>query len=185
MSDNSFAFNFLRIWYQPRATVAELIASGRGHGIAVSVAALFGVLQATRFYLSGELFPVFFLLVGAVSGVFGLYLFAWLLRNFGRWFGSSATVAHVRTVVGFSLIPLTLLFGLLVLAVFLVSDVTLISQFYFLFFAGLIYGYIILLLAISTALQLTVLKAFLCLVVTILFSIFPITLLIQLLGKAF
>ena len=46
----------------------------------------------------------------------------------------------------------------------------------------LVYGYIVLILSLAAALRLTPLKTFLCLVITIIFSLFPLILLFQLLA---
>jgi len=176
--------SLVKIWYQPRVAVRELIASGRaGHGVALVISSVFGVLQAARFYLSVETPRIYFLFIGALVGIVALFLFSWLLRNFGRWFGATASLAEVRTAVGCSLMPWTFLFGVFVFALFVVSDAAVVSRFYFLFFVGLVYGYIVLLLSIASALQLSIMKAFMCLVVTILFSLFPITMLIQFLSN--
>jgi hypothetical protein len=48
-----------------------------------------------------------------------------------------------------------------------------------------VYGYVIILLSLSAALRMSVLKTFLCLVVTIIVSLFPLTLLAQFLVKLF
>jgi hypothetical protein len=53
------------------------------------------------------------------------------------------------------------------------------------FFVVFVYGYVIILLALSAALRLSALKTFLCLVVTVLVSLFPLTLFAQLLANMF
>ncbi|WP_269526402.1 YIP1 family protein [Coraliomargarita parva] len=171
----------LAILYQPRRTVQGLLERKAGHGLAVSIAVLFGVVQSLRAVLfSGGGNPVLLLVAGAVVGLAGLYFFAWLLRNFARWFGGHAEQWEVRLALGLGLLPWTLLFGLLPLLLVRVGDAAAAQTYYPLFMVGLVYGYVILLLGLSSALRLTVLKTFFCLVVATLVSIFPLTLVAQL-----
>jgi hypothetical protein len=53
------------------------------------------------------------------------------------------------------------------------------------FFCVFFYGYVIILLSLSAALRLSVLKTFFCLAVTIIVSLFPLTLCAQLLVTLF
>lgn len=170
----------LSLWYKPRQAMQGLIEEGRGHGVAMLVALLFGAVQSVPFYLRPDSlgFPV--LLAGALAGLAGLYLFAWLLRNFGRWFGGGGALREVRTALGWAQIPWLLLFFVL-FALLHASDREQLAQYYALFFLALLYGYVLLLLCLSVALRLSVLKTFLCLIVTIAVSLFPLTLLLQIL----
>lgn len=156
-----------------------LAQSGRGHGLALVVAALFGFVQAIPMFFAEAGGEAQYFLFGAVFGLVGLYLFGWLLRNFGRWFGGQAAVREVRTSLGLSLMPWLLLF--VVLFWFRQSmGPDALASFYWVFFLGFLYGYTILLLSLAAALRLSVLKTFLCLVTTFIVSLFPLTLVLQL-----
>ena len=63
------------------------------------------------------------------------------------------------------------------------ADAEALASFYWLFFLGFLYGYVILLLSLAAALRLSVLKTFLCLIVTFLVSLFPLTLFVQLIAS--
>lgn len=156
-----------------------LAESGRGHGLALVVAALFGFVQATPLFLAETGGGTQYFLGGAAFGLFGLYLFGWLLRNFGRWFGGQAAVREVRTSLGLSLMPWLVLFAVLFWLRQSVGPEAL-ASFYWVFFLGFLYGYTIILLSLAAALRLSVLKTFLCLIVTFIVSLFPLTLALQL-----
>ena len=114
-----------------------------------------------------------------------MYLFGWLARNFGRWFGADTTQKETRTALGFGLLPWTLLSVVLSFMLAVQVDAEQIVRYAPFFFVIFVYGYVIILLSLSAALRLSVFKTFLCLVVTVLVSLFPLTLLAQLLAKLF
>ncbi len=174
----------LKFWYRPGTVVRALLDAGRGHAVALVVAAVFGGVQAGPVYLATEGASSTIILIGAVAGLFGLYLFGWLLRNFGRWFGGEAKQADVRTAIGWGLLPWTVLFALMMFLLNQGEDAAVINSVKPLLFVGLIYGYVLLLLSLAAALRLSVLKTFLCLVVTFLVSMFPLTLLAKLVANA-
>lgn len=162
-----------------------LLDQSKGHAAAVTIAASFGVVQSGRFFLATEAASVGILICGAVAGIFGLYLFAWLSRNFGRWFGAvDPKQRDLRTAIGLGLLPWTLLFAALMPLLSSGEEPEAIAGLYPVFFVFLIYGYTILLLSLSAALRISVLKTFLCLAVTVLVSLFPLTLVAQLLANA-
>lgn len=170
---------FLTIWYRPANTVREVIAAGKGHGLAVAIAAIFGVLQIDSVYraLEAESFGPF-ALAGAVGGVLVLYFMALLMRNFARWFGGGADLKAVRTALGLSLMPWTLLWGI----VFVVAqqsggDPESVQQLYPIVAGLFIYGYVIMLLASSAALNLSALRAFGCLVLSAVVAFFILNML--------
>ena len=169
------------LWYKPGKTMQGLIENGRGHRAALIVAIVFGMIQALPVYSSEASLGLSAFLIGASLGFFGLYFFAWLLRNFGRWFGAQANLREVRTGLGLALMPWVLCFSIL----FLFGqnfDSSVVGQYFWLFFILLVYGYIVLILSLTAVLRLTPLKTFLCLVITIIFSLFPLILLFQLLA---
>jgi hypothetical protein len=141
----------------------------------------FGLVQAGRYSIVQPEGAIGHYAVGAVAGLGALYLFGWLLRNFGRWFGGEASQRDVRTAIGWGLMPWTLLFITLVVALRGQTDASTLANAYWLFFLGFLYGYVVLLLTLAAALRLSALKTFLCLIVTCLVSVFPLTLLLQVL----
>jgi hypothetical protein len=182
MTEQTNPFYVFTLWYKPRQTMQGLIESGGGHLCALMVALLFGLVQAGRYFLSNTAAGMGHFALGALAGLAGLYLFGWLLRNFGRWFGGQASLREVRVALGLGLMPWLFLFAALVLWLgrqVAPVDVAAVANYYWLFFLGFLYGYVILLLLLSTALRLSVLKTFLCLIVTCLVSLFPLTLLMQ------
>lgn len=180
MDERNKAHTASCLWYKPRQTMQGLIEKGRGHGAALAVAGAFGMVQAAPVYLMPDSRGLPLLFLGALCGLIGLYLFAWLLRNFGRWFGGQGALREVRTALGGSLLPWLVLFAVL-FGLLQAYDRESVAQYYWIFFLGFLYGYVVILLSLSTALRLTVLKTFLCLIVTGLVSLFPLTLILQLL----
>jgi hypothetical protein len=169
------------LWYKPRKTMQGLIENGRGHRTALIVAIASGMIQAVPVYSSDESLGVSVFLIGAIIGFLGLYLLAWLLRNFGRWFGAQASLREVRTGLGLGLMPWLLCFSVLFLFRQNFGS-SAVGQYFWLFFIPLVYGYIVVILSLTAVLRLTPLKTFLCLVLTIIFSLFPLTLLFQVLA---
>ncbi|TVP77911.1 MAG: hypothetical protein EA353_09585 [Puniceicoccaceae bacterium] len=168
------------LWYKPKQSMQGLIESGRGHGFALSVAIAFGVVQAMPLFLLPDSGGLGVLLGGALAGLAGLYLFAWLLRNFARWFGGQAALREVRMALGVSFLPWLLLFTA-VLGFLQSFEREVLAQYFWIFFLVFLYGYIVILNCLSAALRLPLLKTFLCLIVTGLVSLFPLTLLLQVL----
>ena len=162
-----------------------ILDSGQGHTAAVMIAAFFGAVQSGQStHGQAESGPLPFVL-GGLAGLIGLYLFGWLTRNFSRWFGAEAAQQDTRTALGLGLLPWTLLSMVLSFMVGAEMDAEVIVSYTPVFFAVFLYGYVILLLGLSAALRMTVLKTFLCLAVTLIVSLFPLTLLAQLLVSIF
>jgi hypothetical protein len=175
----------LKLWYQPARSMRRLLDAGQGHSSALMIAAFFGAVQSGRFALQqSDSGPLPFVL-GGLAGVCGLYLFGWLTRNFGRWFGANAEQRDTRTAIGISLLPWTLLSVLLSFMIGAEVEPEVIVSYAPVFFVVFLYGYVILLLALSAALRLSLLKTFICVVVTVLVSFFPLTLLAQFFAKLF
>lgn len=170
----------LTLWYKPRPTLQGLIETDRGQRMAWVLVALFGSLQTASAMRGREEPGVLFFLAGPAVALLLWVLLAWLLRNFGRWFGAQAEQGHLRLALGWGLLPWLITFALFALALVQVAPEQLAGLFP-LFFAGFLYGYVILLLCVQTALRLSFVKSFLCLAVTCLFSFFPLTLIAQLL----
>ncbi len=175
----------LTLWYKPATSMRALLDAGQGHSAALMIAAFFGAVQSIPFSLQQESSGPLFYLIGAAIGLSGLYLFGWLTRNFGRWFGAETAQLDVRIALGLSLLPWTLLFLPLPFIRGAEIDAATLKLCFAVFFIGIVYGYVIILLSLSAALRLSALKTFLCLVVTVLVSLFPLTLLAQLLSNLF
>ncbi|HKK19653.1 MAG TPA: YIP1 family protein [Opitutales bacterium] len=178
MTESSSSSPLITLWYKPGRTLQGLIASGKGRSGALAIAVLFGLVQVWPTYSAREASGAGFLLLGVAAAVAGLYLFGWLLRNFGRWFGGTAALVDVRTALGWGLLPWTAFFGLLLVLVTTTKAEA--GQLFPLFFAAILYGFVILLYALSTALRLSFMKTFFCMLLTFLVSIFPLTFILQL-----
>ncbi|MFP4157221.1 MAG: hypothetical protein ACLFU4_06335 [Opitutales bacterium] len=171
----------LTLWYKPGRTLQGLIHSGRGGPVAWGIAVLFGLLQSFAIYRAAPGAGAGVLLLGPVCGLGLLFLFAWLMRNFGRWFGAAARLPQLRLAIGWGLLPWLLAFGLLAVMSGRTEDPEVLAGLFRYFFIPFAYGYVILLLCLQVALQISFLKTFLCFLVTCLVTFFPVTLLAQLL----
>lgn len=185
MSELSAQPYLLKFWYRPGAVVRALLEARQGHNLALVCALVFGAVQGLPHYMSDETVSPLIVVFGAVVGLLGLYLFSWLLRNFGRWFGAHAKLYDMRIALGWGLMPWTLLFSVLALVVNRSEDADAIMSLAPLLFIVFIYGYVTILLSIASALRLSVIKTFLCLIVTCVVSLFPITLLAQFVAQVF
>lgn len=171
----------LTFWFRPARSMRDLLDLQQGHSTALAVAALFGIVQLARLFpVTSDVLIRHGVLYGLI-GVAGLFLFGWLLRNFGRWFGVDVQQREVRTALGLGILPWTILFT--GLSLMLASGVSpeFIAVRYSIVLVALIYGFYILLFSLTAALHLSLIKTFLCLTITSLFSFFPLTLLAQLL----
>ena len=184
MSIRSYKHLLSTFWYKPAWSVRQLLDLQQGHSSALFVAALFGMIQLGRLFpVSSEVLIVYLAFYG-LAGVGFLFLFGWLVRNFGRFFGVDARQREVRTALGLGLLPWTILFGSLLLALSSgLSSESIAARYSSIVLVVLIYGFYVLLLSLKAALHLSVIKTFLCLILTVVFSFFPLTLLAQLLSS--
>lgn len=180
MTDKPTSLYPLTLWYKPGTTMQGLIATGKGHGIAVLIAALFGVFQMGPIFVrSGAEGFGPFAFAGAIAGVACLYFMALLARNFARWFGGAAELRNVRIALGISLAPWTLVFAGLFVVLLGSADAESAVGVFPLFAVGFIYGWVIVLLAMSAALGITPLRTFGVLVLTFLVAFFFISFVAQ------
>mgnify|MGYP005850463113 CR=1 FL=1 len=179
MSDAKVTAALLTLWYKPGRTLQGLIRSGRGDSAAWGITALFGLLQSFAVYRADAEAGPAVLLLGPLLALGLLFLFAWLMRNFGRWFGAAAQLSDVRLAMGWGLLPWLLAFGLLAVMRGQTDDPEALASLFGLFFIPFVYGYVVLLLCLQAALRVSFLKTFLCLLVTCLVSLFPLTLVAQ------
>lgn len=162
-----------------------LIERSAGHALACVSALLFGAAQGYRLYVTQNSASPLILLFGALVGFIGLYLFSWLLRNFGRWFGAQAKLFEMRVALGWGLMPWTAVSMGLAIAIARELPAETLAAAALPLFVVFVYGYITILLSVAAGLQMSVLKAFLVLMVTCLVSIFPLILLAQFIERAF
>lgn len=181
MSETELRPYAVKFWYRPGAVLAALLQAQQGHRLALLAGAAFGLVQVLPLYLKPEAASGWILPGGLLLGVGAIYFFSWLLRNFARWFGGQGTLCEVRTGLGLGLLPWTLLFVALIPLSGGLDAAHAWAQLYWLIFAFFVYGYVVLLLSLSAALRLSPVKTFFCLVVTLLVSIFPLSLAAQLL----
>lgn len=179
MTESNSSSPWLTLWYKPGRTLQGLIDSGKGQREALGFSLFFGLVNVWPAYSAKQDASAGVLLAGGLAGVAGLFFFSWLLRNFSRWFGGASSLAEVRTALGWGLLPWALTLGILLLGITAMSAAP--GQMFPLFFIGLVYGFVILLSALSAALRLSLMKTFFCLLLAFLVSIFPLTLILQLL----
>lgn len=171
----------LKFWHRPGAVLLALFETQSGHELALFAGAMFGFVQALSVYLNADGVVLPILLVGLLLGLVGIYFFSWLLRNFARWFGGQATLCEVRTALGLGLLPWTILFLFMLPLQDRLAAEGAVMHLYWIFFVFFVYGYVIILLSLSAALRLSPIKTFLCMAVTFLVSLFPLSLVAQLL----
>jgi len=184
MTESNSSNPWLTLWYQPARTLQGLLARGTGEGAARGIALGFGLVLVWPRYAAQESGGLGVLLLGGAVALGGLYLFSWLLRNFSRWFGGAAHLGAVRIALGWGLLPWTVLPGLLLL--YITTQAGAAGQPFPLFFGSILYGFVILLSMLSAGLGLSPMKTFFCFLFTLLVSLFPLTLVLQVLtGSGF
>lgn len=177
MTESSRSSPLITLWYKPGQTLQGLIASGKGRTEALIISVLFGLVNVGPAYSASDEAPVAMLLAAGLTALVGLFFFSWLLRNFGRWFGAAASLAEVRLALGWGLLPWAVCLGLLFVGIAAGGADP--RQMFPFFFAVLVYGFVVLLLALSVALRLSPMKTFFCLLFTFFVSIFPLTFIMQ------
>lgn len=170
----------LKFWIQPAASTRTLLAADAGHGPAVIMAACFGSVQSARLYVVAEQPSLMTFLYGALCGILGLFLFGLFFRVSGRLFKVEPKPKAVRTSLGLGLLPWTLAFLALIYMVQSSEDAAALAKLYPLFFVFFLYGYTLLILSLSVSLGLGLWKTFVCIAVTFIGSLFPLTLIAQL-----
>lgn len=181
MSQTKGSVSPLSLWYNPARFLQGLIQEGSGGLGAQVIAGLFGLVQSYGLYRAAPEPNSAILVAGPILGMLMLYLVSWLMRNFGRWFGAQAEIPHLRLAFGWGALPWLLAFGMLAWLSDRAVNPEDLAGLYPYFFAIFVYGYVILLLCLRSALGISLLKTFLCLIVTVLVSFFPLTLVAQLL----
>ena len=176
-----YMLTYLQIFYKPGSCIENLMNSERAHSIAQLVVFLFSAIQSLPYWMAQvvgtENVPAsntipFKVIAGGLIGLGVFYLFAFFLRNFGRWFGAQASVKAIRTGLGIALIPWTVLFALFFLALGAFGPKGVFQQFP-LFFMGFIYGFTIVMIAMSKVFKVGALKSFLILLFTFFVTLWP------------
>jgi hypothetical protein len=183
MSEDLDAHYLITIWYKPGSTLRSLLGSGGGHAVACGIAGLLGVFVSYRLSsaTTSDASGLFIYLVGLLVGIAGLYFFAMLVRNFGRWFGGQSSLRFVRTAIGLGLLPWMLLSGVLSVALFSGMEASSISALSPVFFALFLYGYVLLLLTAMAVLGLGALRTTLVLALSLVVAFFLVTTVAQML----
>ena len=105
-----------RIWIQPRQTIRYLIDTDPKMHFWVLVV-FYGIIRAVTMGMAAQLGDIFspsqvaafILIAGPLSGVIGVYFTASLLELVGRLFGGQAESQHVRTVLAWATVPMSVL----------------------------------------------------------------------------
>ena len=187
-------FQYLQIFYRPGLYIEEMLSEAKTHTLALRVAFLFSALQSIPIVMStglidpesgaegmtgGGLIPLK-VIIGGILGLGVFYIFALALKTFGRWFGAKVESKEVRTGLGIGLIPWTVLFLVFFVSMALVDPRLIISKFFPFFFVGFIYGFTILLIALSKTLKIGFLKTFLLFILAYATTFFPLLTLVRL-----
>ena len=187
-------FQYLQIFYRPGLFIEEVLSQTKTHTFALRVAFLFSALQSIPIVMStglidpdsgaegmtgGGLIPLI-VIIGGILGLGVFYIFALALKTFGRWFGAKVESKEVRTGLGIGLIPWTVLFLVFFVSMALVDPRLIISKFFPFFFVGFIYGFTILLIALSKTLKIGFLKTFLLFILAYATTFFPLLTLVRL-----
>ncbi|CAI8313957.1 MAG: Uncharacterised protein [Puniceicoccaceae bacterium MED-G32] len=187
-------FQYLQIFYRPGLFIEEVLSQTKTHTFALRVAFLFSALQSIPIVMStglidpesgaegmtgGGLIPLK-VIIGGILGLGVFYIFALALKTFGRWFGAKVESKEVRTGLGIGLIPWTVLFLVFFVSMALVDPRLIISKFFPFFFVGFIYGFTILLIALSKTLKIGFLKTFLLFILAYATTFFPLLTLVRL-----
>ena len=187
-------FQYLQIFYRPGLFIEEVLSQTKTHTFALRVAFLFSALQSIPIVMStglidpesgaegmtgGGLIPLK-VIIGGILGLGVFYIFALALKTFGRWLGAKVESKEVRTGLGIGLIPWTVLFLVFFVSMALVDPRLIISKFFPFFFVGFIYGFTILLIALSKTLKIGFLKTFLLFILAYATTFFPLLTLVRL-----
>jgi hypothetical protein len=187
-------FQYLQIFYRPGLLIEEIVHQAKTHTFALRVAFLFSALQSIPIIMSTGLidpesgaegisgggFIPLKVIIGGILGLGIFYIFALALKTFGRWFGAKVESKVVRTALGVGIIPWTVLFLIFFVSITLVDPRLILSQFFPFFFVGFIYGFTILLIALSKTLKIGFLKTFLLFILAYATTFFPLLTLVRL-----
>ena len=126
---------WVSIWTRPRATIQQIVETDLTRHVLV-LAALAGVRQALNemsiSQLGDDFGPagliVFGLGAGAVAGMVGLYLAAWLFEVIGRRLGGTARTPELRAALAWGGVPLVAALAVVAVEVLLYGQVIFTSE---------------------------------------------------------
>lgn len=112
--DSASAAPWLTIWTEPRCTIRQIVDRDPSYGV-LPIAALAGALSALEarwiampVHPAGIMWPLFVAIsvaFGAILGIVGLYIDAFLLKWAGAMLGGVASSVEVRAALAWSEIP--------------------------------------------------------------------------------
>ncbi len=111
------------IWFKPRQAIRAIVDANPKHWvIPLAVAAGIASMLLPMGWMVGAGMPRAVAMgvavgMGAIGGVLWLYLFGWLYRLVGTWFGGRATNAQVRAAIAWAELPRLAVFGISLLAI--------------------------------------------------------------------
>lgn len=184
MSIHSSKSFLLTFWYKPARSMRQLLDLRRGHFYALAIAAFFGVIQFSRLLPVASDALEWYLACCGLMGIACLFLFSWLICNFGRLFGVEAIQREVRTALALGILPWTIIFAILSLLLHAgFSSELIFADYLSVVLGAFIYGFYILLFSLKAALRVGLITTFLSLIVTTALSFFPLALLVQFLAR--
>lgn len=128
MTENALTGSALRaIWIHPRRTLREILSVNPKHYVLL-LAALIGIKGMFDGIVQSEPLAaenigsieafVIALIAGPILGIGMVYLYAWLYKLTGRWFGGVGTVRTLATAVAWGSVPVVAVLPLDVIASF-------------------------------------------------------------------
>ncbi len=105
------------IWFKPRQTIRAIVDQDPGYcvlplAVAAGMATLWMQFGGLALEAAKPMLIAAVLLGGALMGVLWLFIFGWLYRWVGSWFGGQAKNADVRAAIAWAEMPMFLVFGL-------------------------------------------------------------------------
>ncbi len=122
---------WLSIWFKPRQTIRQIVDANPRRGVlplAIAAGAatfvMSGLGLAMRAGMSPWLALPMCLGLGTLTGLLWLYLFGWLYRWVGSWFGGQAKNVDVRAAIAWVEVPRFVVFVMWLIMFLLVQDPT-------------------------------------------------------------
>ncbi len=105
-----------RIWVQPRKTIREIIDTDPKQNF-LALVLFYGFIRMIAAAVSGSLGDTFtpqeiailILIGGPLAGYISIYLTAWLLEMIGKMLGGQATGEHLRSLLAWASIPMSVM----------------------------------------------------------------------------
>ena len=105
---------WVSIWLKPRQTIRQIVDTNPQYLVLPLILVIGGIVGPTGyprflsglFHVSGPFALIMEVGLGCLSSLIGLYVFGWLYRWVGSWFGGQAKNVEVRTVIAWLQIPM-------------------------------------------------------------------------------